>query len=84
MFKNGQKRKEGGLRSSICPLVSLSVNRWRHYKSPLESNPFMKRRGKVRILKDRPHPLAKETIQEIASVQPCELQRPYELMHGIA
>ena len=29
MFKNGQKRNEGGLpgvRLSICPLVSLSVN----------------------------------------------------------
>ena len=38
MFKNGQKRKEGGLRSSICPLVSLSVNRWRHYKSPLQAS----------------------------------------------
>ena len=38
MFKNGQKRNEGGLRSSICPLVSLSVNRWRHYKSPIQAS----------------------------------------------
>ena len=38
MFKNGQKRNEGGLRSSICPLVSLSVNRWRHYKSYLQAS----------------------------------------------
>ena len=38
MFKNGQKRNEGGLCSSICPLVSLSVNRWRHYISPLQAS----------------------------------------------
>ena len=35
MFKNGQKcnvkKIEGELRSSLCPLVSLSVNRMRHY-----------------------------------------------------